>query len=86
MQHVVSAEYWRMVYVQEWRVRDDDGILTCIGNLQSYWIRTRHIAGILGVAKIATARSGARSGERGARERRRIVGKDGIYDEIVKCF
>ena len=71
---VYSNSIWDLAFVKAWRTRNDNGYYTKIGNLDSYWFEARLIVGLVGVVTVQV----------GHTKRKRIVGKDGIYNEVER--
>jgi hypothetical protein len=71
-------DQWDMAYIREWSVTTEHGIALRNGFNKRYWIVADFIAGLVGIAPIRTLVNGRTA------TRQRIVGKNGVYDEVFR--
>lgn len=67
---------WDMAYISSLKTFKQNGLVTATGSGSGYWVVADFIAGLIGIAPIKVESHGKLV------IRRRIVGKDGIYDEV----
>jgi hypothetical protein len=72
---VAGNETWGLAYVLEWKCTNDSGCYTKTGNLHGYWFEARLIVGLVGLISVKV---------QGGVTKQRIVGKDGIYNEVER--
>ena len=69
-----------MAWIEEWNTTKDKQLYTMTSIKDHYWIEARRIVGLVGIVTVK-AHDVARNR---TAVRHRIVGKDGIYDQVER--
>ena len=77
---VQCASAWQMAWIEEWNTTKDKQLYTMTSIKDHYWIEARRIVGLVGIVTVK-AHDVARNR---TAVRHRIVGKDGIYDQVER--
>ena len=80
--HLVRGNgYWSVAYIQHWDTRKIGGIATLRSKKAAFWVRSRHVEGLVGIVTVEIINKRNR-----LVKKKRVVGKDGIYDEMSRCI